>query len=134
MQSIIYERLYKKLKPVLTALGDDDYVKLESTGFMDLHINRLYSEDEGTLRISLAHNYIQNGDAMKDPDMEINIYADREMAEALTFEQDGFLALNQQVYWLDEQGRKMVNPKLKKQLNSFLNFWLGNIKKQGFFN
>jgi hypothetical protein len=38
--------------------------------------------------------------------------------------------------WFNRKGEgemKMVSTKLKKELNSFLNFWLGNLKKQGFF-
>lgn len=120
------------MKPILAALGDNDYVKMESTGFMDLHINRLYTPVNGAIRISLAHNYLQNGDNMADPDMEIRIYPELEMAEAMTFQQDGGIPIYQTVYRWDN-GMKFVNNKLKKELNNFLNFWLGNIKKQGFF-
>ncbi len=130
----IYHRLYDKLQPIVKALGDEEYVKLESKGFMDLHVNRLYSEEEGAIRLSLAHRFIQNGDSMADPDMEVHVYPDRDMAEALTFQQDGYLAIYNRVYHISEDGAKMVNTRMKKELNTFLNFWLKNIKDQGFFN
>ena len=93
MRKMIYETIYTKLQPIIKALGDDEYVKLKAGGFMDLHVNRLYSEEDNAIRISLAHNYQHNGDAMADPDMEINVYPEMEMAEALTFQQDGGLPI-----------------------------------------
>lgn len=132
MPKTIYNRIYDKLQPIMDFLGDADAATLCSKGFMDLHVDKLYTNDDG-IRISLAHNYIQNGDVMADPDMEIMVYPDREMAEAMTFQQDGALAIYQVVYD-SVHGQKMVNMKLKRQLNTFLNQWLGNIKKQGFFN
>ena len=41
-----YETIYNRLKPVLAALADseDGYAKLESAGFMDLHIDMLKDE------------------------------------------------------------------------------------------
>ena len=92
MKSTIYEQIYKKLQPIMTELGDKDYIKMKSGGFMDLNVDQLYKTDK-RIRISLAHNYIQNGDVMADPDMEIMVYPDREMAEAMTFQQDGGLPI-----------------------------------------
>lgn len=94
---------------------------------MDLSIDFIRKTDDGAYIIAMAHNYIQNGDVMADPDMEIKIYPETKMAEALTYQQDG-LGIYQKVY--PEPGK--VYPKLKKQLNSFLNKWLSNIKMQGF--
>ena len=65
-----------------------------------------------------------SGDMIADPDMEIMLYPDKKMAEALTY-QDAYLY--QEVY--PEEGK--VNLRLKKDLNSFLNTWLNNIKWQG---
>ena len=87
---------------------------------MDLSVDRLDTD-----RFALAHNGECNGDLMADPDMVVRIYADHKMAEALTFQND-YIGAYQTVY--DEQdGKQYVNLKLKKELNTFLNKWLGNL-------
>jgi len=55
------------------------------------------------------------------------------MAEALSFRQDGSIPINQHVYE-ELDGKTMVYPRLKKDLNRFLSGWLLNLKKQGFNN
>ena len=75
----------------------------------------------------MAHNYIQEGDVMADPDMEIRICPDLHSVEALTYQQDG-LGIYQAVY--PEPGK--VDLKLKRDLNQFLNQWLTNLIEQGF--
>jgi predicted metalloenzyme YecM len=108
----------------------NEYLKLKSGNFMDLNIDHLsYKNDDRSIVISLAHNYIQNGDVMADPDMEIRIIPSMKMVEALTFKQDS-IGIYQQVYL--EDGR--FNPTLKNDLNNFLNFWLKNLIEQGFSN
>lgn len=64
---------------------------------------------------------------MADPDMEIRIYPDLKAVEALTYQQDG-LGIYQVVF--PEPGK--VYPKVKKELNIFLNRWLSNLIDQGF--
>jgi hypothetical protein len=64
---------------------------------------------------------------MADPDMEIRIYPEKKMVEALTYQQDG-LGIFQRVY----PSEGMVCPQLKVQLNRFLGQWLRNLEQQGF--
>lgn len=97
---------------------------------MDLNLDLLFEED-GKYTIAMAHNYIQNGDVMADPDMEIRIIPSMKMAEALSFRQDGGIPINQHVYE-EVDGKTMVYPMIKKELNTFLSGWLLNIKNQGF--
>ncbi|KAF5430109.1 hypothetical protein C5S42_00755 [Candidatus Methanomarinus sp.] len=135
---MIYNTIFNKLVKIGIITKDgkpafDEYLKLKSGAFMDLNIDFLYEEDD-RYTIAIAHNYIQNGDVMADPDMEISIIPEMKMAEALTFRQDGAFPRSQQIYSYDENGVKLVRPKLKTELNKFLNMWLGNIKKQGFKN
>ena len=122
----IYEKMYKKLAKIidLDLLLKEEYLKYKSNIAMDLNINLLF-RNKYSIRISLAHNYIQNGDLMCDPDMEIIIYPESKMVEALTY-QDCFGY--RRVY--DKKGR--VLPKTKNQLNTFLNQWLSNILQQNF--
>lgn len=121
-QELIYEMLEE-----LGILEVTEYLKIKNKPYMDLNVDRL----SGNV-ISMAHNYIQNGDVMADPDMTIEIYPDQRRAEALTFQNDG-VGVWQAVYNYDDQGRKVaVRPRLKKELNSFLVQWLRNLKAQGF--
>jgi len=112
------------------SLKFNEYLKLKSGIFMDLNIDHLsHKDDDRSIVISMAHNYIQDGDVMADPDMEVRIIPSMQMAEALTFQQDS-TGTYQQVYL--EDGR--FYPILKKDLNDFLNYWLKNLIEQGFSN
>ena len=132
---MIYETMYNKLVKLGIINQDgslkfDEYIKLKSGIFMDLNIDHLsHKDDENSIVISLAHNFIQNGDVMADPDMEIKIIPSMKMVEALTFQQDS-TGTYQQVYL--EDGR--FYPTLKTDLNYFLNSWLKNLIQQGFSN
>jgi hypothetical protein len=50
---------------------------------MDLNVDRL-SEN----MIALAHNGIQNGDVMADPDVQVIIYSGTKSAAGITFQND----------------------------------------------
>ena len=121
MRRNIYEMIFARIQEmgILNENGEmrEDYKKYSSPGLMDLNVNRLWND-----RISIAHNGKQNGDVMADPDMEIQIFPAQKAAEALTFQND-YLGLYQQVY--PEPGK--YYPKLKKELNAFLNDWLKNM-------
>jgi hypothetical protein len=133
MKKMVYHTSYDKLQKIgiIDNTGklnfSGDYLKLKNSPYMDLNINRLYTDKEKTIRISLAHNFIQNGDLMADPDMEIRIYPELKMVEALSYRLDS-MGIYQVVYPDPEH----VIPKLKKDLNRFLNQWLSNIINQGF--
>ena len=119
MGSTIYERIYKRLE-TLGVPQVEEYKKRESEGFMPLHIDRL-----GKWTWAISHTYTQNGDVIPDPDMEVRIYQDAKMAEAMTYQDAyGFRA----VYPEPEK----VDIRAKKELNDFLEHWLGNLVKQGF--
>ena len=125
MALTIYERIFRKLERIL---GDSqkipEYQQFKASGFMDLNIDRLYGDEE-SVTIALSHYFKQNGDIVPDPDMEVRIYPEMKMAEALTY-QDSFGY--SQVY--PEAGT--IDLKTKKYLNAFLNQWLSNILNQGF--
>lgn len=135
-----YKAIFKKLERLgiidLIRQGKEDARSKVSEGIMDMHFDLLsvvkhrgYKE----VRIALAHNYIQNGDVMADPDMEIRVFLNddpnfkfcQNTAEALTFQQAN-PPVYQRVY---TYGR--LDMKLKKQLNTFLNIWLRNALAQG---
>lgn len=111
------DRLTDGIKEFASKPGN--YKKLSSNGFMDLIVECI-SENV----ISLTHYYRQNGDLIPDPDMTIRIHYG--MAEALTFQDYNSL---KRVY----TGDGYYSPALKKDLNKFLDFWLTNLKRQGFY-
>jgi uncharacterized protein YqiB (DUF1249 family) len=121
MRRTVYESIYSRLQQI--GIIDEsgkmraEYLKFKSDGLMDLNVDRLAPD-----RIALAHNGIQNGDVMSDPDVEVRIYPDQKAAEALTFQND-YLGIYQEVY--PEPGK--FYPKLKKELNIFLDDWLCNM-------
>lgn len=132
---VVYETIFKRLVTIgiIDSEGRPQFgeaLKLKSHGFMDLNLDLLFEED-GKYTIAMAHNYVQNGDVMADPDMEIKIIPSMKMAEALSFRQDGGIPINQHVYE-EVDGKTMVYPMIKKELNTFLSGWLLNIKNQGF--
>jgi uncharacterized protein YqiB (DUF1249 family) len=97
-------------------------MKFSASGLMDLNVDKLSASI-----IALAHNGIQNGDVMADPDVEVRINNEKEECEALSFQND-YLGIYQQVY---PDGEK-CNTKLKKELNIFLDYWLSNIIDSGY--
>ena len=120
---MIYEEIYRAIDELVGGIENlkDEPMLLKAPGFMDLHIERL-SEDT----ISLTHYYKQNGDLIPDPDMEVRIIPEHKMAEAMSY-QDTYRY--DRVYY--PEGK--IDVRAKKSLNSFLRFWLKNLKDQGFY-
>ncbi len=108
-----------------------EYGKSVSGGYMDwvVEFNGGEVPHEKGYVLSLTHYFEQNGDLCKDPDMTIAVYPELKAVEALTFQQD-LPPRYCEVY--PEPGRVFVG--LKKELNSFLNFWLLNLVDQGHGN
>ncbi|MPM93535.1 hypothetical protein SDC9_140674 [bioreactor metagenome] len=121
MDRKIYKEIFSRLQTLgildETGVMKTEYMRFQSPGLMDLHVDRL---TENT--ISLAHNGKQNGDVMADPDMQIWLHTEHKDAEALSYQND-YMGVYQEVY--SSSGN--FNPKLKKDLNEFLNDWLHNI-------
>lgn len=125
---MIYENIYQKLDRlgvIALITANKDAARSKSEPFMDLHFDRLYEQDGGIV-IALAHYFEQNGDLCSDPDMEVRVYPDRHMAEALTFQQ----ALPP-VYTVVYPQPGKVDVAAKRDLNDFLSTWLTNAIRQG---
>lgn len=126
---MLYETIYRKLDrlgAIAAIQSGKDYDKSHiGEPFMDLNMDVLERRAD-TIVIALSHYFQQNGDLCADPDMEIRIYPERAMAEALTFQQ-AIPPLYREVY--PAPGK--VVPELKRELNDFLNLWLNNCLRQG---
>lgn len=96
------------------------YMRMSSPGMMDLHVDYLYPG-----RIAMAHNGVQNGDKMADPDMEIEINCATKEAHAKTWQND-YVGIYHEVSNDDPK-----DP-LQAELDEFLLGWLSNIKNQGY--
>jgi hypothetical protein len=129
----VFQKCYERLEALFAEHGglevfltkeEPGYLKLKSGGFMDLSIDRL-----GPAKIAMAHNYIQEGDVMADPDMEVKIEIGARMAFGMTYQQDGL-----GVYQTADDGTGHgVNVDLRRKLSSFLLTWLTNLEHQGFY-
>lgn len=124
----IYKKLIK-LIPDLKNLEEGEGMKSKSAGFMDLNLDIL-EINKHYLKIALSHYYKgRDGDSIPDPDMEIKVTLNLQMASALTY---------QDTYRYDEvfiklDGETYHKPYLQNQLNKFLNQWLCNCLLQGHF-
>jgi len=128
LRNDVYIRNWKRLIKlgIINDKGElqfNEAVSLKSKPFMDLNL-----DDLGDHVFAMAHNFKQNGDIMADPDMQIRIIPEMHSIEALTYQLDS-MGIFQRVY--NEDFTK-VNPRLKKELNSFLEKWLINLKAQKF--
>ena len=103
-------------------------ISIESKPYMNLNLDVLGTDKDGNILFAMAHNFEQHGDIMADPDMTIRIIPVMRSIEALTYQLDS-MGIFQRVY--NEDFTK-VNPKLKKELNSFLQKWLINLMQQRF--
>jgi uncharacterized protein YqiB (DUF1249 family) len=126
---------YAKLELLGLPIGDMramesfENQKSKVSGFMDLNYDFLREDRPSTYIIALSHYGMMNGDMMADPDMEIRICPNLKIIEAMTFQQDGFPPIYNEVY--DRENPKKYNPRLYKSLNLFLGQWLTNLHHQG---
>jgi uncharacterized protein YqiB (DUF1249 family) len=130
----IYEKNYDRLMAVAPGLEDrlenykDDYIygKSVKTGYMDFNLEVL-DHDKTGFYIAISHYYVQNGDMVADPDMEILVDIKNKTIEALHF-QDATRYI--EVY-PDKRNRDLFSKFQKKDQNDFLADWLKNLKNQG---
>lgn len=130
----IYYEIYNKLTKLIPNIENLEigYCEIsKAKAFMDLHLEVLSEEEHNqeTIKIiSLAHYCMSNGDLVSDPDIEIKIYTQHKMAEALMYRD--FLT-----YQVVYPKPNAVYPKFRTDLNSFLNRWLdGHLLKGYQFN
>ncbi|MFZ1936058.1 MAG: hypothetical protein WCB27_11285 [Thermoguttaceae bacterium] len=77
------------------------------------------------MRVALAHNHVQNGDVMADPDVEFLVTPLGVVP--LTFQQDP--GIYRRWAW-QENGQWRYHPRGQADLTGFCNQWMVNIKQQ----
>jgi hypothetical protein len=124
---------------LLENLGNEQYIKLTSEGFMDLHfefIGEVVTNCGVCNAFSLMHSFLQNGDLMRDPEMCFLHFSD-EPANLFkgvfpyTYQLDA-LGVYQEAVMFHQFGHMDIIPGLQEKLSQFANLWLSNIKGQGF--
>jgi uncharacterized protein YqiB (DUF1249 family) len=111
---LLYLIDFKKLK-------EEGFVKSKSDGYMDLSADFLGEDKNNLITIAMAHNYIENGDIIPDPDMVIHVDFKKHEAFAISY-QDRYAFVN----------CRDDDPKKVKEVNQFFTKWLENLLKQGF--
>ncbi len=120
------KRIYQKLIRIAPQLVSiKEYAKSRVDGYMDLNFD-LLEVRQGYRRIALSHYWMHDsGDMIPDPDMEIAVYFDFELAEALTYQDWGRY---------DEAYTTQGEPPVQSvylSINAFLETWLDALAEQG---
>jgi hypothetical protein len=119
------ETVFNKLIEGLTQAGDHKKIDNANGTFMALNIDVLEVIPE-MMRVSLAHNYVQQGDVMADPDVELAVMPTGVFP--LTFQQDN-LGIYRRWAW-QEDGQWQFHPRGQADLAAFCNQWMLNIAEQ----
>jgi len=103
--------------------------KIDNTNgtFMPISVERVNKCEAGII-FSVTHYYEQNGDLMRDPDMEFIKGADGKYYP-ISFWLDAPPIRDETVEWEDGE-IKSIRPKMQAKLVTFANMWLKNIKEQ----
>jgi hypothetical protein len=106
-------------------------LKIEVEGNMPLHVEIIGRGPRGATLLSIMHTYVQNGDVMRDPDVEVEVVpgSDEEWLP-VSFRQDGLGIFQQAVS--TEGGVVLFHHGLVADLKRFLKMWDRNIREQGF--
>lgn len=118
----------RTIEKIMNMLGGDE-IRVENDGWMPLSIERIGTGPNGLPAISVCHYGEQGGDLMRDPEMCFEVGQDGAWYP-YSFQND-YVGLFQQVYF-EDNGRKMVRPRLKRELAAFARVWNRNLREQGF--
>lgn len=125
-----------KVMDILTANLTTGSRTIDNTkgAFMAVHVERVSEIDLGPI-FSVAHYYEQNGDLMRDPDVEFlkaTNAAGENLYFPISFWQDGYPTVRNEAVVLDDSGRtiKGVRKKMQASITRFCNTWMRNIKHQ----
>jgi hypothetical protein len=121
-------------------ISEHFHIKLETEGFMPLSIEWIGTGPRDFPLISVMHFYTQNGDLMRDPDIEFEArwieIKNRWWFYPTHFRQDGLpnrLGGDQRLVWKNPDTNKLVcAPRRLHGVKSFCHQWSINLKEQGF--
>ena len=125
----------RKVLDLLTKdLGqENNHRRVDTSSFMAVVVEYLREIEFSSVSLpiySVTHYYEQNGDMMRDPDMEFMRGKDGQYYP-IYFRQDGVAGLCQEVLAFDDEGKiKGYRPRLQRELATFAGVWMRNIKHQ----
>ncbi len=120
-------QVFLKLIEGLNEVGDSKKIDNCHGTFMAVHVEMIRKTTQPVGFVySVAHYYESNGDLVCDPDMTF-LFLSAGTIIPLTFEQGGILY--QEAATL-EDGKLLVKESQQKDITSFANDWMSNIKEQ----
>jgi hypothetical protein len=105
-------------------------LKIEVEGFLPLCVEAIGRGPRGGLLISIMHTYLQNGDVMRDPDVEVEVIPGMDDWLPVSYRQDNLGILRQAVS--TEGGVVLFHHGLVPDIKRFLEVWDRNLRGQGF--
>ena len=120
------QKVFNRVVEGLAKVGDNQ--KFDSgQGFMPLCVEVIGQPKPGQWIVSLAHYFEMNGDFVCDPDVTFLVAMDG-AAYPMTFQQG--IPPVYQVAMEYRDGSLCLNEKLQKEITSFCNTWLRNVREQ----
>ena len=114
----------------LAALESRGAIRIENPGYMPLSIDFLGTGPRDLPMIAVAHNFVQNGDVMADPDMQFEIDPEGGY-HPVNITQSPVGAYHEAVF-IGDDGKVYIRPAVVRDLKSFARMWDRNIGAQGF--
>jgi hypothetical protein len=105
-------------------------LRIEVEGYLPLCVEAIGRGPRGGLLISVMHFYLQNGDVMRDPDVEVEVMPDTDDWLPVSYRQDNLGIFSEAVS--TEDGVVRFNHALVADLKRFLGLWDRNLREQGF--
>ena len=133
-----YSGIYKnllKIFPDLDLITESDvydgqiYVKKKIEGYDKFSAEISMVQSNGRLVLDMSHTFVQEGDLMSAPRMQVSVDNEMKIAEAINYESHN---TNPQTYKQVYDGNGGVNLSEKKSQNKFLKDWTRNLINQGF--
>jgi hypothetical protein len=105
-------------------------LRIEVEGFLPLYIEVIGRGPRGGTLISVMHTYLQYGDVMRDPDVEVEVVPGSDDWLPVSYRQDNLGIFRQAVS--TEGGVVLFHHELVTDIKRFLEVWDRNLREQGF--
>ena len=122
------QKVMDKLTLGLVKLGDSRKIDNTQGALMPVCVELTNTNYLGPI-FSVAHYYEQNGDLMRDPDMEF-IRGEDGKYYPISFWQDGVITCRDEALVWEDGRIKGLRAKLQADLADFANTWIANIQEQ----
>lgn len=122
----LYESNYLRIQLLIPDIDRlDGYYKSRVAGDCDLHVE-IIDRSRYTITLSLSYFFMEDGVRIADPDMQVRIYLDCELAEAMHF---GGEHRHPALRKLSRQHKRELDVRWRR--NILLNKWLDYLMEQG---